>query len=436
MPPNDPRNGYSVRVARVSPPRMTFAESGFPASGMRPKMVRFRRIRFADGCPHDPHDRGTPTVTTASTAVPGNPANPAVPGAPLTEPQVLAALSGVTDPELGRDVVSLQYVRKVRVCDGVVSVDLESAVPTPASHAALRDRAAAALKGLPGVTDVTVNVRGSVRRANANPAVLTGVKNVVAVASGKGGVGKSTVAANLACALKATGASVGMLDCDIYGPSQPMMFGAVEPPMQDGRGMIHPVVRHGIALMSMGLVANERTPVIWRGPMVHNMIRTFLTQVEWGELDYLVLDLPPGTGDAQLSLSQNAPLSGAVIVTTPQDVSLIDARKGLRMFREVKVPVLGVVENMSHFACENCGHRHEIFRHGGAARLCSEAGVPLLGEVPLDPEVVVGGDEGTPVLLRKPDSPAAKAFADIAARVAARLAELSLQTAEIPGLTL
>lgn len=358
------------------------------------------------------------------------------PAAAVSELDVRNALAAVRDPDLGRDLVSLGAVGKVRICEGLVTVDITTAVPGSAAAEGLRTAAAKAVGSLPGVTQAIVNVVTAVRRTAPKSAVLTGVKNVVAVASGKGGVGKSTVAANLACAFKAAGASVGLMDCDVYGPSQAMMFGVARSPRPNDKGQIEPVEQYGIRLMSMGLLANDQTPVIWRGPRVHGLLVTFLSQVDWGELDYLVLDLPPGTGDAQLSLCQNAPLSGAVIVSTPQDVSLLDARKGLRMFREVNVPVLGIVENMSTFVCENCGHRHDIFRRGGAVRMCEESGVPFLGEVPIDPEVVVGGDEGTPIVMRKPDSPAAKAFTAIAEGLTRRLAALSMRSAEIPSLSL
>jgi ATP-binding protein involved in chromosome partitioning len=356
----------------------------------------------------------------------------------VTETQIRDALATVQYPGTGRDLNALGFVGRVKICEGLVGIDVELPGAAGPSKETLRSEIARAVGAVPGVTSVTVNLTSAVRRTAPKSAVLGEVKNVIAVASGKGGVGKSTVAANLACALKKAGGTVGLMDCDIYGPSQPMMFGVAARPQMTARGdQILPIEQYGIGLMSMGFLSDERTPVIWRGPMVHNLLRQFLGQVAWGPLDYLVMDLPPGTGDAQLTLTQLAPLSGAVIVTTPQDVSLIDARKGLRMFQEVKVPVLGVVENMSVFACEACGHRHEIFRRGGARKLCEENGVPYLGEVPIDPEVVLGGDEGTPIVIRKPDSPAAKAFTELADRVAAGLAALSLRDeAEIPSLKL
>lgn len=256
------------------------------------------------------------------------------------------------------------------------------------------------------------------------------IKHLIAVASGKGGVGKSTVAANLAMALHMHGQRVGLLDADIYGPSVPMMMGIKE--TFDPQTTEWPLVKYGLKLMSMGFWVKPETAMIWRGPMVHKYLTMFLTQIPWGELDFLVIDLPPGTGDAQLTLTQTAPLSGAVIVTTPQDVSLIDARKGLEMFRTVHVPVLGIIENMSYFTGED-GKRYAIFRHGGGQKLATEAGVPFLGELPIDPRVAVCGDEGEPIVHRHPDSPVGKAYTALANTVMTELARIGQQP-ELPGL--
>lgn len=261
---------------------------------------------------------------------------------------------------------------------------------------------------------------------------LPGVKHLVAVASGKGGVGKSTVATNLALALQMHGRRVGLLDADIYGPSLPIMMGIQE--TWDPNGRDWPLEKYGLKLMSMGFWVKPETAMIWRGPMVHKYLTVFLTQIPWGELDFLVIDLPPGTGDAQLTLTQTAPLSGAVIVTTPQDVSLIDARKGLEMFRQVKVPVLGIIENMSYFVGDD-GKRYEIFRHGGGQKLAREAEVPFLGEVPLDPKVAECGDAGDPIVHRYPDSPVAKAYLNLATTVAAELGKAGAPEG-LPGLDL
>lgn len=247
------------------------------------------------------------------------------------------------------------------------------------------------------------------------------IQNWLAVASGKGGVGKSTVALNLALAFSKQGLSVGLLDADIYGPSLPTMAQIHEKPFVRGK-MLLPVEKMGLKMMSMGFLATDEAPVIWRGPMVSGILQQFLTQVEWGPLDMLVIDLPPGTGDAQLTLTQQAPLSGAVIVTTPQEVSLADAKRGLKMFQKVNVPVLGIVENMSYFICDQCAKRHPIFLQAGGKRVAEELGIPLLGEIPLDPEVAAGGDSGKPIVTEKPESPAARVFFTVAARLLETLA--------------
>ncbi len=261
---------------------------------------------------------------------------------------------------------------------------------------------------------------------------LPGVKNVIAVASGKGGVGKSTVASNLALALQMLGRKVGLLDADIYGPSVPIMMGIQE--IFDPNTTQFPLEKYGLKLMSMGFWVKPETAMIWRGPMIHKYLTVFLTQIPWGDLDYLVIDLPPGTGDAQLTLTQTAPLSGAVIVTTPQDVSLIDARKGLEMFRTVKVPVLGIIENMSYFLGDD-GKRYDIFRHGGGKKLAQEAGVAFLGDVPIDPKVAECGDAGEPIVHRYPDSPIAKVYVKLAETVAQQLTQVQAPT-DLPTLEL
>jgi ATP-binding protein involved in chromosome partitioning len=256
----------------------------------------------------------------------------------------------------------------------------------------------------------------------SGPNVLSDVKYRIAVASGKGGVGKSTVSTNLALSLRALGYSVGLLDADIYGPSQQMMLGIQgRPQIDEADEKIMPMERHGIKTMSLGLITDADTPVIWRGPMVMKAIDQFLTDVKWGTLDFLIIDLPPGTGDAQLTLTQKAGLTGAVVVTTPQDVALIDARKGLAMFRKVNVPVLGIVENMSYFLCKHCGEREEIFGHGGGRKTAELLGVPFLGEVPIDPKVVVGGDTGEPIVAADPSAPAAIALKEVASLVAKQM---------------
>jgi ATP-binding protein involved in chromosome partitioning len=290
-----------------------------------------------------------------------------------------------------------------------------------------RERVAA----IPGVTRVDVTMTANTRFASAAPkegVVLPGVRNVIAVASGKGGVGKSTTAMNLALALSETGAGVGVMDADVYGPSLPLLLGVNRRP-ESSEHRIQPLEAYGMRVMSMGFFVNDDSPVIWRGPMVHGLIRQFLTDVEWGELDYLVIDLPPGTGDAALTLTQQAPLSGAVIVTTANDLSILDARKGLRMFEKVAVPVLGIVENMSYFVPPDLpDRRYYIFGQGGGRRVADELGVDFLGEVPIDPRVVEGGDLGKPIVVYAPESEAARAFRHIAGEVARRLAVLAART--------
>jgi len=299
---------------------------------------------------------------------------------------------------------------------------------------AARERVAA----LAGVTRVDVRMTANTRSVAAAPregVVLPGVKNVIAVASGKGGVGKSTTAMNLALALRESGATVGVMDADVYGPSLPLLLGTngrPETTERDGQKRIQPLLAYGMRVMSMGFFVNENSPVIWRGPMVHGLIRQFLTDVEWGELDYLVIDLPPGTGDAALTLTQQAPLSGAVIVTTANDLSILDARKGLRMFEKVAVPVLGIVENMSYFVPPDLpDRRYHIFGKDGGKRVADELGVDFLGEVPIDPRVVEGGDRGKPIVVYAPESEAAQAFRRLAGEVARRLAVLAERTPAI-----
>ena len=342
----------------------------------------------------------------------------------LTEADVRQALKKVKFPGLTRDIVSFGFVRNVAVSDDTVSVQIVMTTANPAARETVERDARAVLSALPGVRDVVLDCRAQApQAAPAAPAreVLAGVRIKIAVASGKGGVGKSTVAANLALALRQMGSSVGLLDADIYGPSQQMMMGCTDKPMVNQEQKILPVDAHGVKVMSLGFLMDPDTPVIWRGPMVMKALQQFIEDVEWGEPDFLIVDLPPGTGDAQLTMTQQVPLDGAVIVTTPQDVALIDARKGLAMFRKVNVPVLGVIENMSAFVCPHCGQRSEIFKHGGGRRTAEELGVPYLGEIPIDPAIVVGGDAGVPIVASDPGSRAAQAFLDLAATIVRRL---------------
>ena len=354
----------------------------------------------------------------------------------VSQDDVLRVLSSVQDPDLRRDIVSLGLVQELRIEGGQVSFSI--VLTTPASPRKDQMQAAAehVVKGLPGVRDVRVELKNPARAvsagAGASQGVLPGVQSVVAVASVKGGVGKSTTSVNLALSLAATGARVGLLDADIHGPNLPLMMGLRDRPEIMGEaGKIQPVEAYGIKLISIGFfIGPDDQAVIWRGPMVHSAIQQFIKDVDWGELDYLVVDLPPGTGDAPLSLSQIVPLSGVVIVTTPQDVALQDVVKGISMFRRLEVPIVGIVENMAYFACPCCDTRTDIFGTGGGKRLAERTGLPFLGEVPLHPSVRQGGDEGRPIAVSAPGSPQAEAFRAVAANVAARVSVLAFKASE------
>ena len=339
----------------------------------------------------------------------------------LAEAQVIEALGHVIEPELHKDLITLKMVRDVRIDDGVVKFTIVLTTPACPMKDEIESTARAAVMALPGVKDVEVTFDSSVP---SDPRLVgkmdIGVKNAVAVASGKGGVGKSTIAVNLAVSLANNGANVSLLDAYIYGPNIPMMMGVNERP-HSFNNRIQPVMGHGVKLMSMGFLIDEGAPVIWRGPMIHSALRQFLGEVDWGDPDYLVVDLPPGTGDASLSLAQSLSLTGVVIITTPQDVALVDVSKSIAMFDQLEVPVLGVVENMSYFTCEHCGQRTDIFGHGGGQAMAERMKVPFLGEVPLDTVVRAGGDSGNPVVVSNPESPAAQAIAQIASKVAATI---------------
>src|SRR5919198_1267315 len=348
------------------------------------------------------------------------------------EQEVLDALRVVQDPDLHRDIVSLGFVQNLKVEDGTVAFEINLTTPACPVKDQLKNQARMAVARLPWVTDInvamtarTVAARG---QGGSTTPLIPKVKNVIAVASGKGGVGKSTTSVNLAVALQQAGARVGLLDADIYGPNVPLMMGIKDKPEVTGaQGGIQPVERYGIKLVSIGFFLDESKPVIWRGPMVHGAIQQFLKDFDWGDLDYLVVDLPPGTGDAPLSLAQLIPLSGVIIVTTPQDVALQDVAKGMAMFKQLEVPVIGVIENMSYFICSNCDARHELFGRGGGERIASVFKVPFLGQVPLQPNVRTGGDEGQPVVIADPDSPAAEGFRAVAGAVARQVSVLAYQ---------
>ncbi len=349
----------------------------------------------------------------------------------LSDEKVLEVLKTVRFPGLSRDIVSFGFVKDLSVGGGNVSFRLEMTTESPRAAEEIQRDATEKLRALPGVSAVTIRLdvkppgppapRGGSAVPTPPATILPEVRFAVAVASGKGGVGKSTVAANLALAFERLGRRAGLMDSDIYGPSQQMMMGISEKPYVNESNQIVPIERYGVRVMSLGFLMDVDQPVIWRGPMVMKAVEQFLQDVAWGKLDVLVIDLPPGTGDAQLTLTQKIHLAGAVIVTTPQDVSLIDARKGLAMFQKVNVPVLGIVENMSYYVCPQCGHREEIFKHGGGRRTAEQLNVPFLGEIPLDPKVAIGGDEGRPIVVADPQSPVTEAYLRIADEIVRQL---------------
>ncbi|MBL4720989.1 MAG: iron-sulfur cluster carrier protein ApbC, partial [Alphaproteobacteria bacterium] len=349
----------------------------------------------------------------------------------VTEEQIIDALKSVVEPSSNKDIVSLGMVSGMVVKDGNVGFALEIDPARAEAFEPVRQAAEDAVDKVPGVLSVTA-VLTAHNEAGAAPQqaapqqqtqggrtkdMVPGVKHIVAIASGKGGVGKSTTAVNIALGLAAAGLQVGILDADIYGPSMPRMMGLTgRPESPDGQRLV-PMENYGVKVMSMGFLVPEDTPMIWRGPMVMSALKQMMRDVEWGELDIMIVDMPPGTGDAQLSLSQDVPLAGVVIVSTPQDIALLDARKGLNMFRKVEVPVLGIVENMSYFNCPHCGERSDIFSHGGARAEAEKLGTPFLGEIPLDLVIRETSDSGQPIVVTQPDSPHAKAYRAIADQV-------------------
>ena len=341
----------------------------------------------------------------------------------LTRGQVEDAIRDYIDPYTEKDLLATKSLKDVSVDGGRVGLKVQLGYPAKGAHAALRAELSKRVSAVAGVTAVEVGItsRITTHAVQQNVEMLNGVKNVIAVASGKGGVGKSTLSVNLALALAVEGASVGVLDADIYGPSQPRMLGVSgKPDSKDGKSL-EPMVGYGVQSMSIGYLIEEETPMIWRGPMVTQALEQMLRDTRWRDIDYLIIDLPPGTGDIQLTLAQKIPVSGALIVTTPQDIALLDARKGLKMFEKVSVPVLGVVENMSTHVCSQCGHEEHIFGHGGGARMAEQYGVPFLGELPLDIAIREDADSGKPTVVRDPDGRIAGLYRDIARRVAARL---------------
>lgn len=351
--------------------------------------------------------------------------------------EILQALSAIKDPDLGRDIVELGFIKNLRACDGNVAFDIELTTPACPVKEQMKQAAEEIVSALPGVEKVAVTMTAQTRQTYDPRQMLPGVKNAIAVASGKGGVGKSTTAVNLAISLAQSGAAVGLLDADIYGPSIPIMLGVPDGEQPLGEDTpegqrIYPIERHGVKLMSIGFLTEKNNPIVWRGPMVGKMIQTFLSSVVWGELDYLVIDLPPGTGDTQLTLLQSAPLSGAVIVTTPEAVALEDVIRAGRMFEKMAahgtpVPILGVVENMSWFETPQ-GERIYLFGEGGGATAADAFGVPLLGQVPRVLEITRGGDRGLPITVTDSDSPAGKIYHEIAGGVARRISTIAMKS--------
>jgi len=345
----------------------------------------------------------------------------------LSELQVQTALKEITDPNTGKDFIASKSARNIRIDGNNIALDIVLGYPAKTVAADIRMLVENKLKSLPGIGSAFVNVSSKIAPHSVQRGVqlISGVKNIIAIASGKGGVGKSTTAVNLALALAAEGAQVGILDADIYGPSQPQMLGITgRPESADGKSM-EPLERYGIQAMSIGFLIDTDTPMVWRGPMVTGALEQLLRETNWRDLDYLVIDLPPGTGDIQLTLSQKVPVTGAVIVTTPQDIALLDARKGLKMFEKVGVPIVGIVENMSTHICSQCGHEEHIFGAGGGEQMCRDYDVELLGSLPLDIKIREQADSGMPTVVAEPDGKIASIYKQIARRTAVKLSEMS-----------
>ena len=355
----------------------------------------------------------------------------------VTPEQIHTALKDVLDPNTGKDFFSTKSAKNLKVEDANVSLEVELGYPAKTQIDPIRRLIAEKLRGIPGVGTVSVSVTSKIVSHSVQRGVklIPGVKNIVAVASGKGGVGKSTTAVNLALALAAEGASVGVLDADIYGPSQPIMLGITgRPESKDGK-TLEPMMGHGIQAISIGFLIDIDTPMVWRGPMVTQALEQLLKDTRWRDVDYLIVDMPPGTGDIQLTLAQKVPVTGAVIVTTPQDVALIDARKGFKMFEKVGIPILGVVENMSTHICSQCGHEEHIFGQGGAERMCKEYGTELLGSLPLDIEIREHADSGKPTVVADPDGRTAEIYRAIGRRLAVKIGESAKDmTAKFPNI--
>ena len=356
----------------------------------------------------------------------------------LEQAAVLDALKVVRDPDLNRDIVSLGFIKNLSILDGVVAFTIELTTPACPVKDQLRDQARAAVLQLPGVTAVDVTLGARVREAvggEGGRQPVEGVKNIIAVGAGKGGVGKTTLSVNLAVALAKSGSRVGLIDGDIYGPNVPIMLGMKSQLATDGQKII-PAEKYGLKVVSMGFLTEDDAPIIWRGPMLHSALQQFFREVRWLELDYLVIDMPPGTGDVALSLGQTVPVAGAVVVTTPQKVSLADSRRAVAMYKKLNIPTLGIIENMSYFVCPGCQKESDIFGTGGGEAMAAELGVPFLGRIPLYQPIREGGDSGVPLMISEPDAPAARAIVSAAEQLAAQVSIASFSRMPTIPLTL
>ncbi len=352
----------------------------------------------------------------------------------LNESSVLEALKAIRDPDLNRDIVSLKFIKNLRIDGGRVAFAIELTTPACPVKEQMREQARAVVAALPGVSSVDIEMTAQVRAAvpaDMSKAPVPGVKNIIAVGAGKGGVGKTTVAVNLAIALSQSGGRVALIDGDIYGPNVPLMLGINAQLTTDG-DKIKPAEQYGIKLVSMAFLTGDDAPVIWRGPMLHGVIQQFFREVSWENVDYLIVDMPPGTGDIALSLSQTVPVAGSVVVTTPQTVSVADTRRAVRMYQKLNIPVLGLIENMSHFVCPNCQHESDIFGKGGGEALAEELSIPFLGRVPIYEPIRIGGDTGVPITIGEKASTASQAFRQVAERLAAQLSIASYRKSAIP----
>jgi ATP-binding protein involved in chromosome partitioning len=352
----------------------------------------------------------------------------------VEQTSVLEALKIVRDPDLNRDIVSLGFIKNLTIDGGRVAFTIELTTPACPVKDQMRDQARAAVMRVPGVASVDVAMSARVREAvsaDGTRQSVPGVKNIIAVGAGKGGVGKTTVAVNLAVALAKCGSKVGIIDADIYGPNVPIMLGMKTQLTTDGQKIV-PAEKFGLQVISMGFLTADDAPIIWRGPMLHGALQQFFREVRWVALDYLVVDLPPGTGDVTLTLSQTVPVAGAIVVTTPQQVSLADSRRAVAMYKKLNIPPLGIVENMSYFTCTQCGHEADIFGHGGGEQMASDLGVPFVGRIPIYQPIREGSDAGVPLMISEPDSPAARAFMAAAERTAAQVSIASYNRPTIP----